>query len=161
MSKDAGVDPRFPAVFQRGYDGGAEGRPAREARAESVGMPPAPAVGAPRQATGGEVAPAASVDPAEAHVAEPRANPYLIVVWVLSIALVIGGAWAGVWSQRLMFEGFAGPDPTDRYVLAQVFYFLSAPLVQLGGMGVFGMLFWHAAVWRRRAIAERQHPQHR
>jgi hypothetical protein len=158
MSQEPSVDPRFPAAFQRGYAGGGEAAPQGFSviREEITPPPPAPAPApesAPSVNTLFEAT--ATGDPTDADAHEPRANPFVVLLWVVSLGLTLGGLFVTVWSQSRMYGGFTGPSvPTD-FLISQVAYSMASPSIQAGLFGIIGLLFWHAAAWRRRSIAAR------
>ncbi|QEE62403.1 hypothetical protein FVA74_13095 [Salinibacterium sp. dk2585] len=167
MSEQPGVDPRFPAVFQRGYAGGGETR--AEARRDGAGS-----VGAASH----EVAarqPVAAANPSEVTAApdaaaptartegaieerEPRVNPFIVVLWVLSLALTVGGVRAITWTYSDMSPIWNGNGRPIEMMLIAVINQLAGPVIGIGLLGILGLLFWHAAAWRRRAIAAQRHP---
>lgn len=164
MSEKPRVDPRYPAAFQRGHDGAADMHPVTSPPRvpdAAMGGPPA------RDTAGANQVPAAEnqdtvgsgVVPSPSVPAEPEErNPFVTVAWVLSLALILGGAWLVFWAQSNPNYGWTGNQPPFEMVLRQIAYALSGPAITAGLIGIIGLLFWHAAAWRRRAIAEHTSP---
>ncbi len=157
MSKN--IDPRYDPVFQRGYEGGtavpSKRQPASavSAPAPSVGLPPpaapVPAVGAP-QPGGAFVGPAVTVevlgdDPAPG--ARVRVvNPFIVLLWLFGPALVVGASWVA-------FQSFTEQNPgyisQEQMAVRQFFWVMSPAFVTAGLVIIGGLLFWHAAAFRR------------
>lgn len=162
------IDPRYPAAFQRGYQGG-DAHISRRAT-----EPVAPGSVAPGPDAPGSVAPdpaaerASTPEPAAAEVTgrddiderEPRANPFIVLLWVLSLALSVGGIRLIIWAQNPAGYGYSGVDFPFEVIVMQTVYVAGGPVVTAGLLGIIGLLFWHAAAWRRRAIAAQRHPEH-
>jgi len=168
MSEQPNVDPRFPAVFQRGYAGGGETRAeARRDRAGSVGAA-SPEV-ADRQPVAAATASDVTTRPDAAattartddaiEVREPRVNPFIVVLWVLSLALTVGGVRAITWTYSDMSPIWNGNGQPIEMMFIAVINQLGGPVIGIGLLGILGLLFWHAAAWRRRAIAAQRHPE--
>lgn len=135
----SGIDPRYPAAFQRGYEGGAPDPSASRVPSPSATAPPP----AGRQTIDGK--------PGEQSLPEPQRNPFVVALWVVSIALIAGGVAAIVWSQQAMFGGFMGQAPQLGLIAAQAAYIAAGPCLQAGLIGVIALLVWHARAWQRRA----------
>ncbi|MCW4385886.1 hypothetical protein OH146_08875 [Salinibacterium sp. SYSU T00001] len=162
MSEKPTLDPRYPAAFQRGHgDSGdavyhvtSRAEPARGT--DAAAAPPA----RPTEPVGPEASAPAATSAATIAPPEPEGrNPFIALLWVLSLGLLIGGFWVISWAHRGIFGGYTGPEPPVDFVLAQVAWTLSAPAIQVGALGILGLLFWHAAAWRRRAMGEPRHPR--
>lgn len=164
MNED--FDPRFDAAFQRGYESGV-GRSAqvRRTAGEPTGVtePAAaePAAAEPRTAEPGTAEPAAAEPaPTAAAEAQPpihadpfaeplarRANPFLIALIVLSIALITGGLYLVV-KLRDLYAATQGPGAID-YVTIQVLIPTAPIAIGLGVGAGLGVLFLYAARWGR------------
>jgi hypothetical protein len=73
-------------------------------------------------------------------------NPFIVVLWVLSIALAGGGIW-------LYTNAFLIPGPMSGSGAMPLAFVLMnfAPWAVLGGtLAAMALLFWHAAQWQRR-----------
>ena len=86
---------------------------------------------------------------------EPR-NPFIITLWIIGPALIIGGLILqarGILGTYFS-SGFAGSSsaevPIDM-VMQQVIYTLSPALTSTGLATVVGLLFIHALRWRSRS----------
>lgn len=167
------LDPRYDARFQRGYAG--EGRRdaaadasetvesphavpqpaetlAAPAEAAREPAPPAPALAPDREPAAPAPEPAPVLEPLEPDAPADSRRPdfWFLGAWVLAGgALVIGAAlyWSGI-----MAQDFFGPtDESDR--LLQLAGFTIGPaLVQVGLLGLVGLLGW-AGVRHARASA--------
>lgn len=157
MSDESGVDPRFPAVFQRGYEGGGAVQPPVK---QPIGLPPAVEERAtPSGATATESATLEAETSASPAEPEER-NPFITAVWVASIALTLSGLVVVYWANSSLNYGWSGNDIPFEVVIRQFAYMAAPPAITAGLLGILGLLFWHAAAWRRRAMAAHRHPEH-
>lgn len=156
MPDEQRFDPRFNPAFQRGFDASAE----RTRRANvTPSLTPEDIVFG--RSTGPDLAPPPppaedeAVDPAAATVGVPspgtsrvRQNPFVWVLWGLSVALVLGGIGLFVGPGRKLFSGTDNPDQATVALLQSLF--VICPAMIIVGLGTMsGLLFWHAAAWRR------------
>lgn len=154
MSDEASkFDPRFDPAFQRGYDGPTSAVPREKLQPTATITPPSPVrePTAPQQSTRVESAPRFLVEPTpveEEDLAPRRANPFLIALLVIAVALVGGGLYL---TSRLG-ELFASPGPTDQYdyITLQVMTIAAPMLIVLGIATGIGVLFIYAVRWGRR-----------
>jgi hypothetical protein len=69
-----------------------------------------------------------------------RVNPLEIALWILSVALLVGGVAGSLWASGVMNKGFScsGADCSapDDYALAQALYMMSPPMVTAGLIAV-------------------------
>lgn len=72
-------------------------------------------------------------------------NPFIAVLWTLSLALMAGGAW--VLTAGIMNQGrINGPAPALSFLVLSY-----APQAIVAGLATaVGLLFWHACQWQRR-----------
>lgn len=155
------VDPRFDPIFQRGYEGGLQDAgtsvPAPEPVAAAPVDPapepePAPSPTVPQPHTG--VAAAMSSQPivtVEYPGGEPEPparilNPFIILLWVIGVALVLIGASASYESFSRSMGSMSRPEDM---AFQQLIWMLSPGVVTVGLGIMAGLLFWHAAAWRR------------
>jgi hypothetical protein len=161
--RDAGVDPRFDPVFQRGYDPSKHGyrrthatprhatgptpvTPIRDAAAVRPDAPPA--VDAPLQRPESS----AESDPERATVLRPHApepdvalhrrNPFRLALLVASI-VAIGGAILLIWNrieENPFYQGFSGTD-VPRLFRSQLTEAALGPLLTVG---LLGLCLWLA-----------------
>jgi FtsH-binding integral membrane protein len=78
-----------------------------------------------------------------------RRNPWMPVLWLLSIFLLGFGLWAQWYSQRL----FTSPNidnVQEYYVIPSVLSSLSPWFVVVGLASLVGVVFLHAVRWRER-----------
>jgi hypothetical protein len=135
--RDAGVDPRFDPMFQRGYDPKLHRRPPRAAE---PAREPRPAPESPR---------AEPVDrqgaPVSPETLPPPRNPYRLALLLVSIAAIAGAALL-LW-RRLGEEPYYGTQ-TGTLFVTQLLDNLPTPV--LTG-GIIGLCLWLAigAVGRR------------
>ncbi len=177
--RDAGVDPRFDPVFQRGYDpskhGGRRPLAARHAPAESAPAETAPDESGTAESAPGENAPArdapATVDagtPAASRVHDPAGaaptpanadadapprgrNPFRLALLLTSIAAMGGGVLL-IWNrieENPYYQGFSGTD-IGMLFGAQL---REAALVPLLTGGLLGLCLWLAI----GVVAPRRH----
>jgi hypothetical protein len=133
--RDAGVDPRFDPMFQRGYDPKVHRRPPRVAEPMRQ---PRPAPDSPQaEPVDRQNSPAAPETPAR--------NPYRLALLLVSIAAIAGAALV-LW-RRLSEEPYYGTQ-TGSLFTTQLLDNLTLPL--LTG-GIIGLCLWLAlgAVQRR------------
>lgn len=91
-------------------------------------------------------------DPAAEPLPPPtrrRLNPWIPVLWVLSVGLTAAGAWAQ-YQSRLMFASPNVDNVTDYYVTPAVLEAFAPWLFCIGLAGVVGTVFLHAVRWRGR-----------
>jgi hypothetical protein len=158
VTEKARFDPRFNPAFQRGFDASAQrARRAnqtpslsaedvvygRSPRLEVPAPPPPPverAQDAPESAAEGEES------------AARGRNPFLLVLWALSVAFVVGplALILGPGSTGFNYYGSAGPD-AGTVALMQLVAVLCPAMITVGLATMSGLLFWHAAAWKRRA----------
>jgi len=161
-NRDAGVDPRFDPVFQRGYDpkrhGARRARPAQapEPRAQSALVPrahstPATAPPPPTARTGHTPEPDLSAQqptaPAVASTDDeflpPPRNPFRLILLLASL-LAIGGAAILLWRRidEDPYGGYGGYGGDVGQVFVQQFEdALLAPLIT---GGLLGLCLWLA-----------------
>jgi hypothetical protein len=145
-NRDAGVDPRFDPVFQRGYDPSRHGSPARRAAARPVAEPAEAPADTPVAATS---------DPPPAEAAgedelEPRPrNPYRVILLLVSLA-AIAGAGVLLWNriEQDPYGGFGGYGGDTARVFVQ--QFTDSLMVPLLTGGVLGLCLWLALGALRR-----------
>jgi hypothetical protein len=149
---DAGVDPRFDPVFQRGYDPSKHGghRP-RSAPRHATGPtpvtpirdePPADVAEAPVTPRAPDVAAPAPVPPAEADLTLQARNPYRLALLIVSI-VSIGAAALMIWyrvGEDVYYGGFSG---TNQELLFRSQLIAALPVPLLTG-GVLGVTLWLA-----------------
>jgi hypothetical protein len=155
------IDPRFDAAFQPGF----RGNVTTTRRRPSPGVPSVvPAQQAARAQVPPTSLPSTLLPPAEAAPvagdpapqqtpdaapATPRgANPFVIVLWVMAAALVLGGGW-GVQSARAA-DGDDAFTSTSDYFAMQVLVFGAPIALALGVATAIGLLFLSAVNWRKR-----------
>jgi hypothetical protein len=83
MADDAGIDPRYAAQFQRGYDPERDGAPIRRGPVRLEGGPPPTAPRVPDPPRIEERHPVESPDPVESHAEPPQAAPRSRLEWAL------------------------------------------------------------------------------
>lgn len=137
-------DPRFDPVFQPGFD------PSKDA------APPGPSVEQPAvfesavkpiAQVGAE--PAESADPAESVDGPAAGNPFERTLWIVSAALVIGGAALTYWANSVNIYYPTPPVdfPWDT-ILQQSAWSLSQPMITVGLGTAVALLFRRAAAWK-------------
>jgi len=142
--RDAGIDPRFDPVFQRGYDAGKHRRR------------PAPRVEERREATRLETTPEETQHPDPSVVSTgsttDRRNPFRLILLLVSIA-AIGGAVAMLW-HRITADPFYYSGPVNDQQAYFVDTLLTALLPALTLGGLVGVVLW-------LAIGAVRRPEHR
>ena len=146
---DAGVDPRFDPLFQRGYDPSKHGerRPHTAPRLSTGPTPVAPIRDAAPVDTENADAPAAApapgpVPPAEADLTLRARNPYRLALLIVSI-VSIGAAALMIWyrvGEDVYYGGFSG---TNQELLFRSQLIAALPVPLLTG-GVLGVTLWLA-----------------
>jgi hypothetical protein len=152
--RDAGVDPRFDPVFQRGYDPGKHGeRRSRATPRHATGPTPVPPIREPEPPlpASDPADPAATAEAEEADFTLRGRNPFRLALLVGSIA-AIGGACLLIWNrieENPYYQGFSGTD-LPRLFRSQL---TDAALVPLLTAGLLGLCLWLAlgALGRRRS----------
>ena len=164
---DDEFDPRFDPAFQRGFEGqrATEGQRAGEPRrsvppraearpleARPVAQPyaSAPPIGLPPETARDEsvVSRPEQADVAADSDQPPRANPFLIALGVVAVALVVAGAW-GIQTAREPFLGGESASNID-YIGLQILQTISPISIGLGVATAIGILFVFAVSWQRR-----------
>ena len=150
-NRDAGVDPRFDPVFQRGYDPNLHGgRRARTTARHATGPIP---IASPRQplAPGAdEPATAPAAEQPAPHLTEPAAvassepdvalsarNPFRLALLIVSIVAIAAAAWL-IWNRvgaEMFYGGYSGTDQKELF-LSQLRAALPVPLLTGGLLGV-------------------------
>jgi len=151
---DARFDPKHDARYQRGYEPGA---PADAAASDSSAFLWPAADNQPADSVGptdvGSVPTPDADEPLDQF--EPR-NPFIIALWIVGPALIIGGL---VLQARTILgtyfsSGFAGSSsaevPIDM-VIQQLIYTFAPAMTSTGLATVVGLLFIHALRWRSRS----------
>jgi hypothetical protein len=155
MPEEKRFDPRFNPAFQRGFDASAER--ARRAnvtpsltpedvvygRSANPNLTPPP----PRDEEADERTVAALEVPSPASPNDYR-NPFVLALWLFSIAMVGGGIAILLGPIRLVYSN-GGASNEDAYALFQMLFVVSLAVLTVGLGTVSGLLFWHAAAWRR------------
>jgi hypothetical protein len=72
-------------------------------------------------------------------------NPFIAVLWLLTILLIGGGAWVFLNADSMVGPSAGGGMPTSFLIFTFAPYMLFAGLAAL-----ISLLFWHALQWRRR-----------
>ncbi|WP_461188867.1 hypothetical protein [Arthrobacter sp. Z4-13] len=79
-----------------------------------------------------------------AHHTAPAVNPFIVVLWLLAILLIGGGA-------LIFLNANSMVGPTTSGMPASFLMFTFAPYAIVAGLAaVIGLLFWHAFQWQRR-----------
>lgn len=72
-------------------------------------------------------------------------NPFIVALWVVVSGLIVASLGALTIAQETVNSGPTGPAMPLSYILISF-----APYVMSAGLlGLLGLLFWHAAQWRR------------
>ena len=151
---EARFDPKHDARYQRGYEAGApadaDASDPSAIRSPAAASQPADSVG---PADVGSVPAPDADEPLDQF--EPR-NPFIIALWIIGPALIIGGL---ILQMRTIFatyfsSGFAGSSsaevPTEM-VMQQLIWTLAPAMIATGLATVVGLLFFHALRWRSRS----------
>lgn len=143
--RDAGVDPRFDPVFQRGYDPDRHRTRVRPpAPVEPVEREPVVTTAPPPAAPRGEPeAPPAESAPPEEEYLPPRRNPFRLALLLGSLA-AIAGSVVVLW-RRIAQDPYGGYGGYGGDV-GQVFYqqFSDALFAPLLTGGLLGLILWIA-----------------
>src|SRR5690606_16831637 len=97
-------DPRYPAIFQRGYEGDTTVRPRPAARVADKPPVALPKVAAAPPHAAALPAAVETVPDAPAQVLQPvepvssARNPFLVTAWLVSIGLTAGGGLGIRWA---------------------------------------------------------------
>jgi hypothetical protein len=151
-------DPRFNPAFQRGFDASAERArranqtPSLSAEDVVYGRSPRLEVPAPPPPPASEHAQDASDSAPEDEEAAARGrNPYLLALWALGVIFVVGplALILGPGSTGFNYNGSTGPD-AGTIALMQLVAVLCPAMITVGLATMSGLLFWHAAHWKRR-----------
>ena len=151
-------DPRFDPAFQPGYD--PRNDPAIAARSRSYSgsphpvRPVRPEVIAPLPPAEPQNVPAEAIDEREVESessATPGVNPFLIALWVVSALFVVSGAGLLRWLPTASEELQTSTNPAFDYVVLTSIGIGAPLLIVLGLATAAGILFLHAARWKRRA----------
>ncbi|WP_104139977.1 hypothetical protein [Arthrobacter sp. ZGTC131] len=79
-------------------------------------------------------------------------NPFIVALWVVVSGLIVSSFGVFTIAQETLNEGVPGPGMPLGYI-----WISFAPYVMFAGLlGLIGLLFWHAAQWRRNR--EKQAP---
>ena len=144
---DDEFDPRFDPAFQRGFDGEGLRAPSRPVdpvpTAPPIGLPPTPASAGETVPTSPHTADAEADDDHQ-----PRRNPFLIALAVVSVALVV----AGVWIIQIARAPFDGPNAAANvdFVFLQILGGLAPAAIALGVATAIGIVFVLAVDWQKR-----------
>lgn len=167
------LDPRYDPMFQRGYQGAPPGsaaaRPPRPVHQSARPVPPA-ADAQRRESNPGQVPESPGLEPlGPAPSASPQSrpvvtteifgegagpvrrlripNPFIILLWLIGPGLIV----VGINSTLLAFsERTFGPiTSSEEMALQQLAWTLSPSAVTVGLGIIAGLVFWHAAGWRR------------
>ena len=140
-------DPRFDPAFQRGFDGEGLRTPSRPVDAATtappIGLPPTPT-------SAGEAVPSTpqTTDAAADDDRQPRRNPFLIALAVVSVALVVAGVWI-IQIARAPFDGTNAAANVD-FVFLQILGGLAPAAIALGVATAIGIVFVLAVDWQKR-----------
>jgi hypothetical protein len=142
------VDPKNDARYQRGYV------PDADSAELTASLPPA-AYSQPAASIGEtEIGSAPDADAEELlDQFEPR-NPFIIALWVIGPALIVGGLMLQI---RNFLDSFAnnygpvGGDVPFEMLMAQMAWFVGPAMTSTGMAAVVGLLFYQAVRWRSRS----------
>jgi hypothetical protein len=141
--RDAGVDPRFDPVFQRGYDPSQhKPRAASRAPAPPKAEPAETPIEPPEVSTASTAEPVPDVEP-------PPRNPYRWVLLGVSLAAIAGAAillWKRI--EQDPYGGYGGYGGDTAQVFVQ--QFTDSLLVPLLTGGLLGLCLWLALGALRR-----------
>ncbi|TFD69292.1 hypothetical protein [Cryobacterium sp. Hb1] len=154
-------DPEHDARYQRGYEPGDSADSTSAAMTElfapTSSNQPEASVETDGRNSGALPVPsdgAADDDEPLDHF-EPR-NPFIIALWIIGPALIIGGLILQVRTITSTYfsSGFAGSSNAEvpiEMVMQQLTYTLSPAMISTGLVAVVGLLFVHALRWRSRS----------
>ncbi|TFD63286.1 hypothetical protein [Cryobacterium sp. Hh38] len=158
---DPRFDPNHDARYQRGYEPGdsadSGGSAMTELFAPTSPNQPEVFVGTAGRDSGALPVPADGTadddEPLDQY--EPR-NPFIIALWILGPALIIGGMILQVRTITATYfsSGFAGSSSAEvpiEMVMQQLIYALAPAMISTGLLTVVGLLFAHALRWRSRS----------
>ena len=132
-------DPRFDPAFQPGFDGSAG-----QAKAPKSSNPAKAALEAARS----EAVAAPEADDDVESVPRARANPFLVALTVISVALIAGGFGTSQWIRSLFLEDDIRLD-LDFFSLDTLK--IAAPLAVALGIAIgAGVLFVYAVRWNKK-----------
>jgi hypothetical protein len=154
------VDPRFDPIFQRGYQGGEpDAAPSVSPPIPPAATPvdPVPSSTAetpptPRPHTEGAAAvpsqPVVTVEYAGAEPDQPTRspNPFIILLWIVGPALAVGGV---IGAQEAFTQQWGNTVSSKDIGVMQGLLMAAEAAVTVGLGIIAGLLFWHAAGWRR------------
>ena len=87
----------------------------------------------------------AQLDAADSQPGRLMINPFIAALWVVVSGLIAASFGAFTIAQETVNSGPTGPSMPLSYILISF-----APHVMFAGLlGLLGLLFWHAAQWRR------------
>jgi hypothetical protein len=175
-ARGEGIDPRYDAAFQRGY----QPQPGEYARTRMRSAPAAPArrpSRAPRPADPYEepaddgyesAALTIAPDPSAAQVAQPaaavvvtapgvldrlelnpRRNPLILALWIVGAGFVVFGIILYCVSVSASYTGPTPSTDVGALVFAQLGWMLAGPLITVGLITMVGLLFLTALAGRR------------
>lgn len=163
-SREARIDPRYDPAFQRGFRGhvhrSVQVRPGRgegASRPEPVAPAAAPPIQrpAPQPPPMNQPAPDApepktdaGVDSNDGHthgdlMPPERLNPYVVALWVVGIALSVGGVTTQWWAQMSQVSGaFSVQNGVPvRVLLIGLANTVSGPMITVGMATIVGLIF--------------------
>ena len=123
---DSELDPRFDPVFQRGHE-------------DDPVAPPSPVIERSRD-------PLERVEPVET---SRRKNPWLPILWILSITLLAFGLWAQWHGTQLTMRPNLD-NVTEYYILPTVLLAIAPWFGAVGLASLVGVVFLHAVKWHER-----------
>ena len=151
-------DPKHDARYQRGYEPGdsadADSSAMTELFAPTSSTQPAASVGTDGRNSGAIPVPAdgGGDDDEPLDHFEPR-NPFIIALWIMGPALIIGGIilQARTITSTYFSSGFAGSSSAEmpmEMVMQQLIYTVAPAMISTGLVTIVGLLFFHALRWR-------------
>ncbi|MGO4102810.1 hypothetical protein AB4Y63_02555 [Leifsonia sp. YAF41] len=85
----------------------------------------------------------------------PPRNPFLTALWVIGVALIVGGMWM-VWqaiaAQNRGYSGISGEAPIE-LILQQLTWSLAPSMTSTGMLVLVGLVFERAIRWQRERRA--------
>jgi|SRR5690554_1585343 len=158
------IDPRYDPRFQRGFSGSAAAAPAPAPASAPVRAPtapppaartvvpaagPAPSVPEPLPSSAGASGITVEVLGGEPPSApgERRFNPFILLLWLAAPALIAAGSWVGYFAMQAQYSGMVGMQEAALYQF--LVWTVAPPAVTAGLLTIVGLLFWHAASFRR------------